>query len=73
MGAALRAAHGWLCKKKGNFVPISYMYMNKLDKTSLGCKLVANAGDKEVVAKYSLLMKKRMDIEDRLVQRLGRL
>ncbi|CAK9180972.1 unnamed protein product [Ilex paraguariensis] len=72
LGAALRAAHGWLCNKKGSFVPISRMYMDKLDKTSLGCKLAVYAGDQELVAKYALLMKKRMEIENRLVQKRGR-
>ncbi|PIN10082.1 Sugar (pentulose and hexulose) kinase [Handroanthus impetiginosus] len=73
MGAALRAAHGWLCNKKGNFVPISCMYVDKLEKTSLNCKLAATAGDQQLVSKYALLMKKRVEIENRLVQKLGRL
>lgn len=73
LGAALRAAHGWLCNKKGSFVPISSMYMNKMDKTSLNCKLAATAGDQKFVAKYATLMKKRIEIENRLVEKLGRL
>ncbi|XP_049375735.1 xylulose kinase 2 [Solanum verrucosum] len=73
LGAALRAAHGWLCNKKGSFVPISSMYMNKMDKTSLNCKLAATAGDQKLVAKYATLMKKRIEIENRLVEKLGRL
>lgn len=73
LGAALRAAHGWLCNMKGSFVPISCMYMDKLEKTSLACKLSVNAGDQQLVNKYSLFMKKRLEIENRLVQKLGRL
>ncbi|XP_073154495.1 xylulose kinase 2 [Henckelia pumila] len=73
MGAALRAAHGWLCNKKGGFVPISSMYMDKLEQTSLNCKLAATSGDEELVTKYALLMKKRMEIENNLVKKLGRL
>ncbi|KAE8125951.1 hypothetical protein FH972_020711 [Carpinus fangiana] len=72
LGAALRAAHGWLCKEKGSFIPISGMYKDKLEKTSLGCKLSVSAGDQQLVSKYALLMKKRMEIENRLVQKLGR-
>ncbi|KAF5739820.1 xylulose kinase isoform X1 [Tripterygium wilfordii] len=72
LGAALRAAHGWLCNKKGNFVPISCMYKNKLDKTTLNCKLVMPAGEEKLVSKYALLMKKRMEIENGLVQKFGR-
>lgn len=72
LGAAVRAAHGWLCEKKGSFVPISAMYMDKLDKSSLNCKLVVSAGDRQLFAKYAVLMKKRVKIENRLVQKLGR-
>nr|AFK38859.1 unknown [Lotus japonicus] len=72
LGAALRAAHGWLCNKKGGFLPISDMYMDKLEKTSLSCKLSVHAGDQELVNKYAAYMKKRIEIENRLVQKLGR-
>lgn len=72
LGAALRAAHGWLCKKGGGFVPISSMYKDKLDKTSLCCKLAVSASDQQLVSKYASFMKKRMEIENRLVQKLGR-
>ncbi|KAM7279821.1 hypothetical protein ACFE04_006955 [Oxalis oulophora] len=72
LGAALRAAHGWLCSKKGSFVPISGMYKDKLEKTSLGCKLSMSGGDRQLVSKYAVLMKKRMEIENRLVEKLGR-
>lgn len=72
LGAAVRAAHGWLCNKKGGFLPISDMYMDKLEKTSLSCKLSVNAGDQELVSKYAAFMKKRIEIENRLVQKLGR-
>ncbi|KAE8659208.1 U4/U6 small nuclear ribonucleoprotein PRP4-like protein-like [Hibiscus syriacus] len=71
LGAALRAAHGWVCNKKGSFVPISEMYKD-LDKTSLSCKLSMAAGDQKLVSRYALLMKKRMEIENNLVQKLGR-
>lgn len=73
MGAALRAAHGWLCNKKGGFVPISSMYMDKLEQSSLHCKLAASSGYQKLVTEYALLMKKRMEIENNLVKKLGRL
>lgn len=72
LGAALRAAHGWICNKKGKFIPISQIYSGMLEKTSLICNLAVTAGDQEIVSKYSLLMRKRMEIENRLVQKLGR-
>ncbi|KAG6737836.1 hypothetical protein POTOM_059367 [Populus tomentosa] len=72
LGGALRAAHGWLCSQKGSFVPIADLYEGKLEKSALSCKLSVNAGDQELVSKYALLMKKRMEIENRLVKDLGR-
>lgn len=72
LGAALRAAHGWLCNEKGSFVPISDMYNDKLAKSSLTCKLSAKAGDEQLVSKYALLMKKRVQIENNLVRKFGR-
>lgn len=72
LGGALRAAHGWLCNSKGSFVPFECMYKDKLEKTSLNCKLSVKAGDPALVSNYTNLMKKRMEIENRLVQKLGR-
>lgn len=72
LGAALRAAHGWICNKKGTLIPISQIYSGMLEKTSLICNLAVTAGDEEIVSKYSLLMTKRMEIENRLVRKLGR-
>ncbi|MED6207661.1 Xylulose kinase 2 [Stylosanthes scabra] len=72
LGAAVRAAHGWLCNKKGSFLPISDMYMSKLEKTSLNCKLSVKAGDQKLSSKYAVIMKKRIEIENSLVNKLGR-
>ncbi|KAG9439946.1 hypothetical protein H6P81_020111 [Aristolochia fimbriata] len=72
LGAALRAAHGWLCNKNGGFVPISRMYEGKLGNTSLECKLAMPAGEEQLLSKYTSLMKKRMEVEDQLVEKLGR-
>ncbi|XP_021754646.1 xylulose kinase-like [Chenopodium quinoa] len=72
LGGALRAAHGWLCNAKGSFVPFESMYQEKLEKTSLNCKLSVEAGDPTLVSKYATVMKKRMEIENRLVETLGR-
>lgn len=72
LGAALRAAHGWLCNKEGRFVPISCLYGDKLDKTSLSAKLAFPAGDADLLSKYTMLVNKRMQIEKNLVEKLGR-
>lgn len=71
LGAALRAAHGWLCDKAGHFVPISCMYEKKLEKTSLSCKLSMPAGDTQLFSRYTFLMRKRMEIEDHLTQKFS--
>ncbi|XP_072952428.1 xylulose kinase 2 isoform X1 [Typha angustifolia] len=77
LGAALRAAHGWLCNKEGKFVPISCIYEGKLDKTSLSAKLAIPVGedkeDKELLHKYTLIMKKRMEIEKCLISKFARI
>ncbi|KAH9604550.1 hypothetical protein KSS87_023022 [Heliosperma pusillum] len=72
LGGALRAAHGWICNAKGSFVPFECIYKDKLEKTSLNCKLSAKAGDPTLVSKYAIMMNKRMEIETRLVERYGR-
>uniref|UniRef100_A0A7N1A6E3 Xylulose kinase n=1 Tax=Kalanchoe fedtschenkoi TaxID=63787 RepID=A0A7N1A6E3_KALFE len=72
LGAALRAAHGWVCEKNGSFVPMKSVYEGKLEASSLRCKLVMSGGDGELVDKYAQLMKKRMELENGLVQKLGR-
>nr|XP_011464775.1 PREDICTED: xylulose kinase-like isoform X2 [Fragaria vesca subsp. vesca] len=71
LGAALRAAHGWLCSKKGTFVPFSCVYGDKIQKTSLECRLAA-IPETNLVPKYALMVKKRLEIENLLVQKLGR-
>ncbi|XP_073125229.1 xylulose kinase 2-like isoform X2 [Henckelia pumila] len=72
LGAALRAAHGWLCQKKGDFIAIKDMYIHKLEHTSLSLKLSASAGDPQLVASYTSLMKTRLEIEKQLVRKFGR-
>ncbi|GKA40115.1 histone-lysine N-methyltransferase ATX2-like protein isoform X1 [Tanacetum coccineum] len=71
LGDALRPAHGWLCKSKGSFVPISSMCKDKLENTAFGSRLVATAEDAKLV-KYGLLVKKQMEIESWLIQKSGR-
>lgn len=71
LGAALRAAHGWVCQKEGKFVPISHLYEEKSEDTSLACKLAAPAGDKDLYSKYSSIMSERMKIEQELVEQIA--
>ena len=61
-----------MCYEKGSFVPIRFLYDGKLEKTSLCSKLSVHAGDPILTSKYALVMRKRIEIEDRLVRKLGR-
>jgi len=70
LGAALRAAHGWVCQKEGKFVPISQLYEEKSEDTSLACKLAAPAGDTDLYFKYGSIMSERMKIEQELVEQV---
>jgi xylulokinase len=75
LGAALRAAHGWLCKQQDEFVPFSCVYSGRLDGTTLGLKLAVPfgdcEGDIELLNNYTLLVKKRLEIEQKLIARFG--
>ncbi|XP_070682622.1 xylulose kinase 2-like isoform X2 [Malus domestica] len=71
-GAALRAAHGWLCNNNGSFVPFKCLYEHKSENASLKSKLAA-IPDIHLVPKYGLMAKKRLEIENRLVEKVGRL
>ncbi|CAN6720383.1 unnamed protein product [Malus baccata var. baccata] len=72
LGAALRAAHGWLCNNNGSFVPFKCLYEHKTENASLMSKLAA-IPDIHLVPKYGLMAKKRLEIENRLVEKVGRL
>lgn len=69
LGAALRAAHGWLCHERGVFVPIADMFADIAsgEGSSVQCKLAADAGDKGVHEGYGRLAAKRAQIESALV------
>ncbi|KAF8763042.1 hypothetical protein HU200_008892 [Digitaria exilis] len=76
LGAALRAAHGWLCNQEDEFVPFSYVYSGRLDTSALSMQLAVPFGncneDTELLNKYTLLVKKRLEIEQKLIERFSR-
>ncbi|CAL4897443.1 unnamed protein product [Urochloa decumbens] len=75
LGAALRAAHGWLCNQQDEFVPFSNVYSGRDDGSSLSMKLAVPFGDckrdTELLNSYTLLVKKRMEIEQKLIERFS--
>ncbi|KAI3703494.1 hypothetical protein L1987_73613 [Smallanthus sonchifolius] len=60
------------CFESMGFEASVFVNKDMLQNTTFGCKLVATAEDDRLVAKYAVLVKKRMEIENRLVQKLGR-
>ncbi|CAM0147189.1 unnamed protein product [Urochloa decumbens] len=75
LGAALRAAHGWLCNQQDEFVSFSNVYSGRDDGSSLSMKLAVPFGDckrdTELLNSYTLLVKKRMEIEQKLIERFS--
>ena len=75
LGAALRAAHGWLCNQQDEFVPFSSV-SGRIDRTSLSMKLAVPfgecEGDIELLNNYTLLVRKRLEIEQKLIERFRR-
>lgn len=75
MGAALRAAHGWLCNQQDEFVPFSCVYSGGLDRTSVTIKLAVPFGDcerdAELLNNYTLLVRKRLEIEQKLMEKFS--
>ncbi|MCO5606398.1 hypothetical protein L7F22_060586 [Adiantum nelumboides] len=70
LGAALRAAHGWYCKSKGRFVPISDLYKGREDGSALQCRLAAEGGAKDLHEQYGMLAISRMNLEKKLIEEL---
>lgn len=69
----MRAAHGWLCEEEGGFVSISRVYeAGGLERTALTPKLAVPAGEDGAFGAYAALLRRRMEIERRLVEKLGR-
>ncbi|KAI5066194.1 hypothetical protein GOP47_0018818 [Adiantum capillus-veneris] len=70
LGAALRAAHGWFCNSKSQFVPISDLYKGREDGSALQCRLAAEGGWKELHEQYGTLAMNRMKLEKKLIEEL---
>lgn len=70
LGAALRAAHGWFCQSRGEFVPVSEMYKGREDGSAVQCKLAAQGGGEKLHKQYGLLAVDRMELERKLIKEL---
>lgn len=70
LGAALRAAHGWLCQSKGYFIPISDLLKGREVDSAMRCKLAAERGAKKLHEKYGLAAIRRVELETMLLKNL---
>lgn len=71
MGAALRAAHGWICKEKGTFVPLASILKHASKETAFQCSLLAKKGTRELHDKYGQLATVRVQIEQQLLEEIN--
>ncbi|XP_024391819.1 xylulose kinase 2 isoform X2 [Physcomitrium patens] len=67
LGAALRAAHGWICQEQGTFVPMASVLKQASGENAFQCHLQAKAGSDELHAQYGDLAPVRAKIEQQLL------
>ncbi|CAM6040358.1 unnamed protein product [Sphagnum compactum] len=67
LGAALRAAHGWICNRTGGFVPIALMFSNAAEDSAIQCHLRAAAGPTDLHDGYGQLASVRAKLEQQLL------
>ncbi|KAH7405466.1 hypothetical protein KP509_15G071400 [Ceratopteris richardii] len=70
LGAALRSAHGWVCKKLDKFIPVSDLFKGREDMNAVQCKLVAEGMKDSLHKQYGLFACERMKLEKMLVEQL---
>lgn len=68
LGAALRAAHGWLCWKRGQFVSFEEVLGFAGDGSAVGLEDAKSVSGPSVYRLYGALVKKRMALEAILLQ-----
>lgn len=70
LGAALRAAHGWVCKEDGAFVPMASVLEHANKENAFQCNLQAKMGTVELHDQYGDLAAVRVKIEQQLLDEL---
>lgn len=71
MGAALRAAHGWMCQEEDAFVPLASILERANQENAFQCSLLAKKGSRELHHKYGQLAEVRMAIEQQLLEEIN--
>ena len=69
LGAALRAAHGWVCHEKQSFVPMASILdlAVKVNNNAFECSLKAKTGSADLHRHYGHLASVRAEIEHQLL------
>lgn len=72
MGAAIRAAHGWMCEERGEWVPFERIIECGAGDSALKLTLVAKGGGGESEVAYERAVRERMELEGRLLEEFGK-
>lgn len=72
VGAALRAAHGWLCEDRREFVPFAQVVKCGSTDSALKLTLIAKGGDGENRGFYEQAVQERMALEGQMLEELGK-
>jgi xylulokinase len=70
LGGALRAAHGWVCKEEGTFVPMTSVLEQASTDSSFQCNLKAEMGTRELHDRYGQLAAVRVKMEEQLLHEM---
>eukprot|EP00897_Mesotaenium_endlicherianum_P008578 jgi/Mesen1/7749/ME000407S06974 len=68
LGAALRAAHGWVCHKQGRFIPYAQVLKAGAEDCAAKLVLAIKAGPDDLRCGYGELASKRVQIEEHLLR-----
>lgn len=72
VGAAIRAAHGWMCKERGEWVPFAQIVKCGAGDGALKLTLVAEGGGGESEVVYGMAVRERMALEGQLLEEFGK-
>lgn len=72
VGGAMRAAHGWMCEERGEFVPFAQVVKCGVGDSALKLTLVGGGGGGESEECYGRAVRERMALEGQLVEEFGK-
>ena len=72
VGAAMRAAHGWMCEERGEFVPFAQVVKCGVGDSASKLTLVAEGGGEGGEVLYGRVVRERMALEGQLLEEFGK-